>query len=494
MPLRFPLRGGKSPQLPAAAKDADNATGGLITEVVKRGDFAAKAGEVCVLHLGDGKGESKGKGGKGKGAAFGFARIILAGLGEHSADGASGEDDGLTAALAAAAKLTDKVAIAMPLMPDDDGGESLMMRAVLAAGAAAYQFNLGGHFPQKMKFDDVAFVAPAAHNKAAQKILTFARAAAFGAMMARHLAEQPGNVCDPPFLASVARAIGKQYNLRANILNPPQLAKLKMNALLAVAAGSRKPAHLITLHYQGAGAGKKNIALVGKGVTFDTGGISLKPAAAMDEMKFDMGGAASVLGAICAVAMLKMPLNVVAVVPTCENMPGGNATKPGDVITAMNGKTIEVLNTDAEGRLILADALTYTQRQFAPAVIVDAATLTGACVIALGHHTSGMVSDSDDLAAALTSAGDEIGDVCWRLPIGARYQAQLKSDYADIANIGGRPAGTLTAACFLSRFIDGGKNKAEWAHLDIAGTAWTTKKRATGRPVPLFLNYLRRLG
>ncbi|MGI9336994.1 MAG: leucyl aminopeptidase [Gammaproteobacteria bacterium] len=478
------LRRDKRVLLSAAAKSADNALGGLISEVVKRGDFSAKAGEVCLLHIH--KTKSRGKTG------FGFARVILAGFGE-SKDDTCGEDDGMTAAFVIAAKNTAKIAVALPDMPkDNNAGDSLLMRAVLAAGAASYQFKLGGHFPQKPAFDDIAFAVPAARIKAAGKVLTFARASAIGAMQARHLAEQPGNVCDPPFLAAAARAIAKKYNLRANVLAPPQLRKMKMNALLAVAAGSDKPAHLITLHHKGAG-GKKNIALVGKGVTFDSGGISIKPAAAMDEMKFDMGGAASVLGAICAVAMLKMPLNVVAVVPTCENMPGGNATKPGDVITAMNGKSIEVLNTDAEGRLILADALTYTQKQFAPAVIIDAATLTGACVIALGHHISGMVSDSDNLAKDLTSAGEEIGDECWRLPTGARYQAQLKTDYADIANIGGRAAGTITAACFLSRFIDDGKDKAEWAHLDIAGTAWTTGKRATGRPVPLFLNYLRRM-
>ena len=467
------LRRGKNALLSPAAETADRALGGLISEVIGRGDFGAKAGEVCVLHIA--------KTGKKPAHEFGFPRVILAGLGT-SEDGVSGEDDGMTAAFAAAAKHSAKVIVA----PPEDGGDSLLMRAVLAAGGVAYQFKLGGYFPQKPKLADIAFVITAARGK----VLPFARAACAGMMQARHLAEQPGNVCDPPFLAAAARAIAKKYNLRAEVLAPPKLRALKMNALLAVAAGSRKPAHLITLHHRGSGGrNKKPVALVGKGVTFDSGGISIKPAAAMDEMKFDMGGAASVLGAMCAVAMLRLPQSVVAVVPTCENMPGGNAVKPGDVITAMNGKSIEVLNTDAEGRLILADALTYTQKQFAPEVVIDVATLTGACVIALGHHISGMVSDSDNLAAALAKAGAEIGDECWRLPFCAKYQKQLKSDYADIANIGGRAAGTITAACFLSRFIEGG---GEWAHLDIAGTAWTTAKRATGRPVPLLINYLRR--
>ncbi|MBE8158959.1 MAG: leucyl aminopeptidase, partial [Betaproteobacteria bacterium] len=243
------------------------------------------------------------------------------------------------------------------------------------------------------------------------------------------------------------------------------------------------PPKMIIMEYKGAAGAP--VMLVGKGVTFDSGGISLKPAAAMDEMKFDMGGAAAVFGAMLACARMRLPLHAAAVVPSCENMPGGRALKPGDVIRAMNGKTIEVLNTDAEGRLILADALSYCAR-YKPAAVVDAATLTGACVIALGRCMSGLMSADDGLADELAAAGKAAGDECWRLPLGGKYTEQLKSDYADLANIGGREGGAVTAACFLSNFAEGQK----WAHLDIAGTAWDAKKRATGRPTALLARFL----
>lgn len=461
VPLR---RAGGKPALSAAAKITERELNGLVGEVISRGDFGAKSGEVCVLHA----------------RKFKHERVVLAGLGDMG-EGAAAEDDGLLAAFNAVKKIA-KVTIALP-----DANDSLIMRAMHAAAAASYRFNNGGYFPQAPLTTDIDFVLA----QARAKILPFARAAALGAMQARHLAEQPGNVCDPPFLAEAARAIARKHKLGVTVLSPEKMRDLKMNALLAVAQGSKNPAQLIILRHNGGGKKKPPIALVGKGVTFDTGGISLKPAGAMDEMKFDMSGAASVCGAMCAAAMMKLPLNIVGVIPACENMPGGAAVKPGDVVTAMNGKSIEILNTDAEGRLILADALAYTQKKYAPSTIIDIATLTGACVIALGHHISGMTSNNDKLASALMKAGDEIGDQCWRLPMGARYQAQLKTDYADIANIGGRAAGAITAACFLSRFVGG---DCEWAHLDIAGTAWTTKKRGTGRPVPLLLNYLRRRG
>ena len=261
-----------------------------------------------------------------------------------------------------------------------------------------------------------------------------------------------------------------------------------MGALLAVARGSRQPARLIVMRYQGAPADTAPQVLVGKGVTFDSGGISLKPAAKMDEMKFDMCGAASVFGVVHAVAAMELPINLVGIVPAVENMPGGAATKPGDVVESMSGQTIEILNTDAEGRLILCDALHYARR-FEPANIIDIATLTGACVVALGSHASGLLGKDEALVRRLQEAGERSGDRAWPLPLWDDYQRQLRSNFADMANVGGREAGTITAACFLSRFTDG----MSWAHLDIAGVAWTggRRKGATGRPVPLLLEYLR---
>ena len=265
------------------------------------------------------------------------------------------------------------------------------------------------------------------------------------------------------------------------------MQKLGMGSLLSVARGSVEPPKLIVIQYQGTGSKQKPVALVGKGVTFDTGGISLKPAPEMDEMKFDMCGAASVLGTLKAIAMLQLPINVVGVIPATENMPSGTATKPGDIVTSMSGQTVEILNTDAEGRLILCDALTYVER-FEPQAVVDIATLTGACVIALGHVASGLFANEDALAQELLSAGQVSHDRAWHLPLWEDYQDQLKSNFADFANIGGRPAGSVTAACFLSRFT----RKFKWAHLDIAGTAWKSgkDKGSTGRPVPLLTQFL----
>jgi leucyl aminopeptidase len=264
------------------------------------------------------------------------------------------------------------------------------------------------------------------------------------------------------------------------------MEKLGMGALLAVTRGSHQPPKLIVLRYNGGGKGKKPIALVGKGITFDTGGISLKPGAEMDEMKFDMSGAGSVLGAIRALAGMKAKVNVVGVVPTCENMPGGAATRPGDVVTTLSGQTVEILNTDAEGRLILCDALTYAER-FQPETMVDIATLTGACVIALGHVATGLFANDQKLADALIAAGDDAWDRVWQMPVWEDYQEQLRSNFADMANIGGRPGGSITAACYLARFA----RKQRWAHLDIAGTAWRSgrDKGSTGRPVPLLVRY-----
>jgi leucyl aminopeptidase len=294
-------------------------------------------------------------------------------------------------------------------------------------------------------------------------------------------------VCTPGYLAERARELGKTFKLAVDVLEQQDMEKLGMGSLLSVAKGSRQPPKLIVMRYEGAAKKAKPVALVGKGITFDTGGISLKPAAEMDEMKFDMCGAASVLGTMHAVAEMKLEANVLGIVPACENMPGGQASKPGDIVKSMSGQTIEILNTDAEGRLILCDALTYAER-FKPQTVVDIATLTGACVIALGHVASGLFANKDALAQELLAAGDAAWDRAWRLPLWDDYQEQIKSPFADMANIGGRPAGSVTAACFLSRFT----KDVDWAHLDIAGTAWRSgkEKGATGRPVPLLTHFL----
>jgi leucyl aminopeptidase len=306
----------------------------------------------------------------------------------------------------------------------------------------------------------------------------------------KNLANLPSNICTPTFLADQAKELGKKYKaISVNVLEEKDMKKLGMGAILAVSQGSAEDAKFICLQYKGAGKSKAPIALVGKGVTFDTGGNSLKSPDSMVGMKYDMCGAASVLGTIKAAAELKLPINVVGVIPAVENMPGGTAYKPEDILTSLSGQTIEVISTDAEGRLILADALTYCER-FKPDVVIDIATLTGAVVIALGFHASGLLSNSEALAKALLTAGDESGDRAWQLPLWDEYQEQIKSPFADIANTGGRPAGTITAACFLSRFA----KKFRWAHLDVAGTAATmmnsTERMATGRPVPMLTQYL----
>ncbi len=309
-----------------------------------------------------------------------------------------------------------------------------------------------------------------------------------GIKLTRDLGNRPANICTPSHLASQAQQLGRTYNsLKVKVLNEAAMRKLGMNSLLSVSHGSAEPGKLITIEYNGAKKTTKPVVLVGKGVTFDTGGISIKPSAAMDEMKYDMCGAASVLGTMCAIADMGLAINVVGVVPTVENMPSGTATKPGDIFTSMSGQTIEVLNTDAEGRLILCDALSYSER-FNPAAVVDIATLTGACVMALGKHATGLLSNHNPLAKELLNAGETSGDRAWQLPLWDEYQQQIDSPFADMANIGGREAGTITAACFLSRFT----KKFNWAHLDIAGTAWNSGKEkcATGRPVSLLTQFL----
>jgi leucyl aminopeptidase len=317
--------------------------------------------------------------------------------------------------------------------------------------------------------------------------LAEAQATADGTDLARTLGNLPPNICTPSYLAEQAKKLARQFKLDVEVLERRDMEKLGMGSFLAVTQASSQPPKLIVLHYRGAAKTRAPlIALVGKGITFDTGGISLKPAAEMDEMKFDMSGAGSVLGAIRALAGMKAPVNVIGVIPTCENMPGGHATKPGDIVTTLSGQTVEILNTDAEGRLILCDAITYAER-FKPDVVVDIATLTGACVIALGHVATGLFANDQKLADEVRAAGDDAWDRVWQLPLWEDYQEQLRSNFADFANIGGRPGGAITAASFLARFT----RKLRWAHLDVAGTAWRSgrEKGSTGRPVPLLVRF-----
>jgi leucyl aminopeptidase len=325
------------------------------------------------------------------------------------------------------------------------------------------------------------------NKKNLQDGLKHGEAIACGANLTKDLGNLPPNICTPSYLASTGVKIAKKYKMKSKVFNQKEIEKLKMGSFLSVAKGSREAPKFICIEYY---AGKKNqkpIVLVGKGITFDAGGISIKPSADMDEMKYDMCGAATVLGVLKTVGELKLPINLVALIPTCENLPDGNALKPGDIVRSMSGQTIEVLNTDAEGRLILCDALTYAER-FNPDVVVDIATLTGACVIALGHHATGLFSNDDSLANQLSLAGYEAHDKAWHMPLWDEYQPQLDSNFADMANIGGRAAGSITAACFLSRFA----KKYSWAHLDIAGTAWKSGKQkgGSGRPVPLLSQFL----
>ena len=317
--------------------------------------------------------------------------------------------------------------------------------------------------------------------------LTHGSAVAEGANLTKDLGNLPPNICTPTYLATVAKDIAKQYGMKTKIFDKKQIEQLRMGSFLSVAKGSREAPKFITIEHSLGLKKQKPIVLVGKGITFDAGGISIKPSSDMDEMKYDMGGAASVLGVMKTIGALKLPINVVALIPSCENLPDGLALKPGDIVTSMSGQTIEVLNTDAEGRLILCDALTYAER-YNPELVIDVATLTGACVIALGHHATAIFSNHDPLADELKAASNVSLDKAWHMPLWEEYQPQLNSNFADMANIGGRPAGSITAACFLARFA----KKYHWAHLDIAGTAWKSgkDKGSTGRPVPMISQFL----
>ena len=358
----------------------------------------------------------------------------------------------------------------------------------LAAADATYLYrHTKPSAPAAPTLAKFTLVCSKAESRAVRAGLACGAAIAEGVTLARECANRPANFCTPTFLADEAKKLGKSHGLTVEVLGRKEVEKLGMGAFLAVAQGSAEPLKFIVARYHGAAKSKPPLVLVGKGITFDTGGISIKPAAEMDEMKFDMGGAASVLGTLRAIAELKPKLNLIGVIAACENMPSGTAVKPGDVVKSLSGQTIEVLNTDAEGRLVLCDALTYVER-FKPAAVVDIATLTGACVVALGHHRSGLFTADDALAAQLLQAGDDGCDRAWRMPLDEEYDEGLKSNFADMGNIGSRAGGAVTAAMFLRRYTA----KYRWAHLDVAGTAWKSgsAKGSTGRPVPLLTHFV----
>jgi len=367
-------------------------------------------------------------------------------------------------------------------------GDAHAEAAVLALADAAYLYRHSKpSAPPAWQPSSLTIVCAKGEARAVQQGLDRGDAIAAGVIFAREAANRPANLCTPSWLAQQARKLGKTHRFAVEVLDRKDCEKLGMGAFLAVARGSDEPPRFIVARYDGAAAGQPPVVLVGKGITFDTGGISIKPAGEMDEMKFDMGGAASVLGALLAVATLKPRINLVCIVPACENMPSGRAVKPGDVVTSLSGQTIEILNTDAEGRLILCDALTYAER-FKPQVVVDVATLTGACVIALGHHHSGLFSADETIVAQMQAASLAALDPCWRMPLDDEYDDALKSNFADMGNVGGRPGGAITAAMFLRRYT----KHYPWAHLDIAGTAWRggAAKGATGRPVGLLTHFV----
>ncbi len=460
--------------LTAGAQRADKAAAGALRRVLAQGDLAGKAGSTLLLQ---------------KIPGLPAERVLLVSLGERSDYGVTAFRDAVRGAVAALTGLGAGDAV-LPVADFVVIGRGLPWTArsvVLGLREGFYRFD---QLKTQKKSAAPALaavtlaIAGAPVTLQAQAALKEAVATADGADLARTLGNLPPNLCTPSYLADEARKLAKQFKLGIDVLERRDMEKLGMGALLAVTRGSHQPPKLIVLRYRGAAKKRKPLVLVGKGITFDTGGISLKPAGEMDEMKFDMSGAGSVLGAIRALAGMRAPVNVIGVVPTCENMPGGAATRPGDVVTTLSGQTVEILNTDAEGRLILCDALTYAAR-FDPESVVDIATLTGACVIALGHVATGLFANDQKLADEILAAGDDAWDRVWQMPLWEDYQEQLRSNFADMANIGGRPAGSVTAACYLARFT----RKLRWAHLDIAGTAWRSgrEKGSTGRPVPLLV-------
>ncbi|EWM51725.1 cytosol aminopeptidase family, catalytic domain protein [Bordetella holmesii 70147] len=471
--------------LSPAAELIDRASNGAIRAVTKT-EFRGRAGSVLVLR---------------NLTAVAAQRVILVGLGkqeEYNARAHSGAEQAF-AAYCVNAQLAEGVSTLVALPIDTLGLRDRARAAAIAAGQATYHYDATfgkADRDARPKLKKITQIVERADTAQTQLGLREGQAIANGMELARTLGNLPGNICTPTYLGETARKLARDFKtlIKVDVLDRKQIEALGMGSFLSVARGSEEPLRFIVLRYNGKPVAAKKakaaagpVVLVGKGITFDAGGISLKPAATMDEMKYDMCGGASVLGTFRALGELAPAMEVVGLVAACENLPSGKANKPGDVVTSMSGQTIEILNTDAEGRLVLCDALTYAER-FKPSAVIDIATLTGACVVALGSVNSGLFSKNDALADALLAAGRQAQDPVWRMPLDDAYQEQLKSNFADIANIGGPQAGAVTAACFLSRFT----KAYPWAHLDIAGTAWRggKDKGATGRPVPLLMQYL----
>jgi leucyl aminopeptidase len=436
----------------------------LVAQTLKAGDLETKPGKPLLIY---------------RPAGLSCTRVVLASIGTGSA-----KDVRQTVAASVAvvkAVSTKKLALCFAALPHEEGVRAAMM----AVAESTYVYTTTKSKPEGRTIQRVVLGLP--NSPKFISVAESTKAAIAGIEFAKEWANRPANHATPTLLAGAARSLAKLPGIKCQVLGPKDVEKLGMGSFMAVAQGSEEPLRFIVLHYDGAAKTEAPTVLVGKGITFDSGGISIKPAAEMDEMKFDMCGAASVLGVFRALADLKPAINVVGLIPACENLLNGRAVKPGDVVTSMSGQTIEILNTDAEGRLVLCDALTYAER-FKPRVVVDIATLTGACVVALGAVRSGLFSADDALATALLAAGETSADLCWRMPLDDDYAEGLKTNFADVANVAGRMGGAITAAKFLQRFT----GKFPWAHLDIAGTAWKsgTAKGATGRPVALLLAYL----
>ncbi len=455
-----------------SARDVDEASKGEIRRLVKSGDVSGNLGDCSMLN---------------GVAGVRASRVAVVGLGNPKQFSIRQFRKAVAAAAGAITKTRSKQILNCLTLEDVEGSSPyyLARHSAQVINESLYRFTRmkSGRKPRTSPLSKIG-ISIAKRGDAGKAGLgaKHGDAIAAGVALARELGDLPANVCTPSYLAREARKLAQgNGKMTTRVLNETDMKRLGMGSLLSVTAGTVQPAKLIVIQYKGGGSDRP-IVLVGKGVTFDSGGISLKPGPAMDEMKFDMCGAAGVIGTMAAVAKMRLPVNLTVVVPAVENLPSGKATKPGDIVKSMSGQTIEVLNTDAEGRLILCDALTYSRR-FKPEVIVDVATLTGACVIALGAHRSGVMSNDDELRDELVAAGELADDLAWPLPLGDDYAEQLKSNFADMANIGGPGGGAVTAGCFLGKFTDG----MSWAHMDIAGTAWKTgrQKGATGRPVPL---------
>ncbi|RZJ26371.1 MAG: leucyl aminopeptidase [Haliea sp.] len=445
-------------------KPGKDAVSRLVAGALQAHDIETKAGKLLQAY---------------RSAGITAPRVVLAGAGDGSGKKVQSAVQAAVASLRASK--ARRLVICLPADCDDDA----VRAAVSATAETSYVYVATKSKPEGRELQRVVIgVADAARHKAS---FAAANGASNGIEFARELANLPPNVATPTRLGEEAKKLAKAHGFQCEVLGPKEVAKIGMGSFMAVAQGSREPLRFIVLKYQGAAATEAPVVLVGKGITFDSGGISIKPAPDMDEMKFDMGGAAAVLGTFRALADVRPNINVVGLIPSCENMPGGASFKPGDIVTSLSGQTIEVLNTDAEGRLILCDALTYAER-FKPRAVVDIATLTGACVIALGSVRSGLFATDEALAAALQDAGDAALDLCWRMPLDDEYGEGLKSNFADMANVAGRQGGAITAAKFLQRYAA----KYPWAHLDIAGTAWKSgaAKGSTGRPVGLLTQFL----